>query len=149
MQATQEGLLRQSHVMGLALGSCWLGGWAPCDGKRRCKGAAEAGSENTCDPAWCCGWALEPLDLSTTFFLLLSAAVSTTGRFEIASPQPTGVSNGRQQQAVHTESRAFLAAAGQAGSFNVWTGCSNVFQQVSVCLFPNTIVQSSYLPQTD
>lgn len=41
------------------------------------------------------------------------------GRFVIAALQPTGVSVGRQQQAVATESQALLAASGQAGSFNV------------------------------
>lgn len=72
----------------------------------------------------------------------LPDGVSTMGRFVIASTQPTGVSVGRQQQAVTT-------ASGQAGSFNVWTSCSNVFRHVSVSLFPNINVQSSYLLQID
>ena len=137
------------HVAGIKV--VLVGMLNPCNG-RDWKGAAEAGSQATWDPASSCGRVLGPLDLRD---LLPSSSsqlpdgVSTTGRFVIASTQPTGVSVGRQQQAVTTESRAFLAASGQAGSFNVWTSCSNVFRQVSVCLFPNINVRSSYLPQID
>lgn len=80
---------------------------------------------------------------------LLSAAWCCANHGKICNSFYTGswCGVGRQQQAVTTESWAFLAASGQAGSSSVWTGCSNVFRQVSVCLFPNINVQSSYLPQ--
>lgn len=61
----------------------------------------------------------------------------------------TFLSAGSQQQVLTTEWWAFLASSGQAGTFSVWTSCSNAFRQISVHLFPNIHVQSSYLTSTD